>query len=255
VQTAPLSPDDPAYIGGFELLGRIGQGGMGQVYLGESPGGEPAAVKVIKPSVVDSTARLRFAQEIEILKTVYGTRIAQLLDADTDAQQPWLATEYVEGSDLGKHVMTYSPLPALLVLSLGATRAQTARCRAEHCSHTHPLAYTPPRTRRPLQLSPVTTPTPMKCQELHPYRRTPGRPPNAGSTAGPGESSAASPGSVDAIQIVSPVIDRVVRLQVSDPDSAQPGPLQCPPRSAVGRHHWDENAGGGRVLGPGSLDD
>lgn len=124
MQTTPLSPEDPAQIGGFELLGRIGQGGMGQVYLGESPGGEPAAVKVIKPSVVDSTSRLRFAQEIEILKTVWGARIAQLLDADADAEQPWLATEYVEGPDLGKHVMTHGPLPALLVLSLGATIAE-----------------------------------------------------------------------------------------------------------------------------------
>ncbi|MEH0443609.1 serine/threonine-protein kinase [Streptomyces sp. B21-102] len=124
MQTTPLSPEDPAQIGGFELLGRIGQGGMGQVYLGESPGGEPAAVKVIKPSVVDSTSRLRFAQEIDILKTVWGARIAQLLDADADAEQPWLATEYVEGPDLGKHVMTHGPLPALLVLSLGATIAE-----------------------------------------------------------------------------------------------------------------------------------
>ncbi|MBD3008393.1 serine/threonine-protein kinase [Streptomyces sp. 5-10] len=121
---APLSPEDPAELGGYELLGRIGHGGMGQVYLGESPGGEPAAVKVIKPSVVDSETRQRFAQEVEILKTVWGARIAALLDADVEADPPWLATEYVEGLDLSRHVGSHGPLPALLTASLGATLAE-----------------------------------------------------------------------------------------------------------------------------------
>jgi predicted Ser/Thr protein kinase len=124
VHIAPLSPDDPAELGGYELLGRIGQGGMGQVYLGESPGGEPAAVKVIKPSVVDSETRTRFAQEVEILKTIWGARIAALLDADPDAERPWLATEYVEGLDLSRHVAAHGPLPALLTAALGATLAE-----------------------------------------------------------------------------------------------------------------------------------
>ncbi|MEV1051079.1 serine/threonine-protein kinase [Streptomyces sp. NPDC049887] len=121
---APLSPDDPSELDGYELLGRIGQGGMGQVYLGESPGGEPAAVKVIKPSVVDSETRTRFAQEVEILKTIWGARIAALLDADPDAERPWLATEYVEGLDLSRHVAAHGPLPALLTAALGATLAE-----------------------------------------------------------------------------------------------------------------------------------
>ncbi|GAB3123818.1 serine/threonine-protein kinase [Streptomyces calidiresistens] len=121
---APLGPDDPAELGGYELLGRIGQGGMGQVYLGESPGGEPAAVKVIKPSVVDSGTRARFAQEVEVLKTIWGARIAALLDADPEAERPWLATEYVEGLDLSRHVAGHGPLPALLTAALGATLAE-----------------------------------------------------------------------------------------------------------------------------------
>ncbi|MFE0271564.1 protein kinase [Streptomyces sp. NPDC058992] len=121
---APLSPDEPSELGGYELLGRIGQGGMGQVYLGESPGGEPAAVKVIKPSVVDSETRTRFAQEVEILKTIWGARIAALLDADPDAERPWLATEYVEGLDLSRHLAAHGPLPALLTAALGATLAE-----------------------------------------------------------------------------------------------------------------------------------
>ncbi|MEU1801397.1 serine/threonine-protein kinase [Streptomyces sp. NPDC019937] len=121
---APLSPEDPTELGGYELLGRIGHGGMGQVYLGESPGGEPAAVKVIKPSVVDSETRQRFAQEVEILKAVWGARIAALMDADVESDPPWLATEYVEGLDLSRHVGTHGPLSALLTASLGATLAE-----------------------------------------------------------------------------------------------------------------------------------
>ncbi|MGW1651501.1 serine/threonine-protein kinase [Streptomyces atratus] len=124
MQTTPLSPEDPTELGGFELLGRIGHGGMGQVFLGESQGGEPAAVKVIKPTVVDSESRQRFAQEVEVLKTVWGPRIAAFLGADPEAEQPWLATEYVDGPDLGKHVTMHGPLPSLLVASLGATLAE-----------------------------------------------------------------------------------------------------------------------------------
>lgn len=124
MNAAPLSPEDPTELGGFELLGRIGHGGMGQVYLGESPGGEPAAVKVIKPSVVDSETRLRFAQEIEVLKTIWGPRIAAFLDADAEAEQPWLATEYIDGPDLRKHISTHGPLPLVLTASLGATLAE-----------------------------------------------------------------------------------------------------------------------------------
>ena len=124
MNAAPLSPEDPTELGDFELLGRIGHGGMGQVYLGESPGGEPAAVKVIKPSVVDSETRLRFAQEVEVLKTIWGPRIAAFMDADPEAEQPWLATEYVDGPDLRKHVATHGPLPAVLAASLGATLAE-----------------------------------------------------------------------------------------------------------------------------------
>ncbi|MFJ3207508.1 serine/threonine-protein kinase [Streptomyces flaveolus] len=124
MQITSLNPEDPPALGDFELLGRIGHGGMGQVFLGESLGGEPAAVKVIKPSVVDSESRLRFAQEIEVLKTIWGPRIAAFLGADAEAEQPWLATEYVDGPDLARHVKTHGPLPSVLTAALGAVLAE-----------------------------------------------------------------------------------------------------------------------------------
>ncbi|MEU7468633.1 serine/threonine-protein kinase [Streptomyces sp. NPDC044984] len=124
MQITPLNPEDPPSMGDFELLGRIGQGGMGQVFLGESLGGEPAAVKVIKPSVVDFESRQRFAQEIEVLKTIWGPRIAAFLGADAEAEQPWLATEYVDGPDLARHAKTHGPLPSVLTAALGAVLAE-----------------------------------------------------------------------------------------------------------------------------------
>ncbi|MFE2286245.1 serine/threonine-protein kinase [Streptomyces sp. NPDC059443] len=124
MSTTPLSPDDPAELGGFTLLGRIGHGGMGQVYLGESAAGEAVAVKVIKPTVVDSETRQRFAQEIEVLKTVWGPRVAAFVKADTESEQPWLATEYVEGPDLRRLLETRGLLPPLAAASLGATLAE-----------------------------------------------------------------------------------------------------------------------------------
>ncbi|MFD4550375.1 serine/threonine-protein kinase [Streptomyces sp. NPDC058467] len=124
MNAAPLSPEDPTELRGFELLGRIGHGGTGQVHLGESPGGEAAAVKVIKPSMVDSGTRLRFAQEIEVLKTIWGPRIAAFLDADAEAEQPWPATEYIDGPDLRKHINTRGPLPMVPAASVGATLAE-----------------------------------------------------------------------------------------------------------------------------------
>ncbi|MET7734299.1 protein kinase [Streptomyces sp. NPDC005402] len=61
---------------------------------------------------------------MEVLKTIWGPRIAGFLDADAEAEQPWLATEYIDGPDLRKHVHTHGPLPVVLTASLGATLAE-----------------------------------------------------------------------------------------------------------------------------------
>ncbi|MEV6009158.1 serine/threonine-protein kinase [Streptomyces sp. NPDC051976] len=120
----PLRDADPTAIGGYALVCRIGDGGMGQVFLGESPAGHQAAVKVIKPSILDEDTRLRFRSEVESLRTVYGPFVAAFVGADADADPPWLAVEYVNGPDLRSFVADYGPLPLVETASLGALLAE-----------------------------------------------------------------------------------------------------------------------------------
>ncbi|MEU2110708.1 protein kinase [Streptomyces sp. NPDC019507] len=120
----PLRDDDPKEIGGFTLVCRIGSGGMGHVFLGESAAGHQAAVKVIKPSVLDEDTRARFLSEVESLRTVYGPFVAAFVGSDADADQPWLAVEYVPGPDLRTLVAGMGPLPLPETASLGALLAE-----------------------------------------------------------------------------------------------------------------------------------
>ncbi|WP_069769914.1 serine/threonine-protein kinase [Streptomyces sp. LUP30] len=120
----PLRDEDPKEIGGFALVCRIGAGGMGQVFLGESAAGHQAAVKVIKPSVLDEDTRARFLSEVDSLRTVYGPFVAAFVGADADADQPWLAVEYVPGPDLRTFVTEHGPLPLAETASLGALLAE-----------------------------------------------------------------------------------------------------------------------------------
>lgn len=120
----PLRDEDPKDIGGFTLVCRIGSGGMGQVFLGESAAGHQAAVKVIKPSVLDEDTRARFLSEVESLRTVYGPFVAAFVGADADADRPWLAVEYVPGPDLRTLVAGQGPLPLAETASLGALLAE-----------------------------------------------------------------------------------------------------------------------------------
>lgn len=120
----PLRDGDPQEIGGFTLVCRIGSGGMGQVFLGESAAGHQAAVKVIKPSVLDEDTRARFLSEVESLRTVYGPFVAAFVGADAYADRPWLAVEYVPGPDLRTLVADLGTLPLPETASLGALLAE-----------------------------------------------------------------------------------------------------------------------------------
>lgn len=123
----PLRDDDPNVVGGYTLVCRIGSGGMGQVYLGESAAGHQVAVKVIKASELDEDSRARFVLEVESLKTVYGPFVAAFVGADARADHPWLAVEYVAGPDLRAFIDEHGPLPPAEVASLGALLAEGLR--------------------------------------------------------------------------------------------------------------------------------
>jgi eukaryotic-like serine/threonine-protein kinase len=108
-----LRTGDPPRIGPYRLLGRLGAGGMGQVYLGRSAGGRLVAVKVIRPGLAGEPGfRARFAREVAAARTVSGLFTALVLDADTDGPVPWLATAYVPGPSLAGAVDAQGPLPA-----------------------------------------------------------------------------------------------------------------------------------------------
>src|SRR5271170_4092861 len=102
--TAGLLLTDPVALGPYRLLGRLGGGGMGQVFLAESPGGL-VAVKVIRPELAaDAEFRARFAREVAAARKVSGAYTAALIDADTEGPVPWLATAYIAGPPLSAAV-------------------------------------------------------------------------------------------------------------------------------------------------------
>ncbi len=109
----PLEDEDPRRIGPIPLLGRLGAGGMGRVYLGVHEG-RYAAVKQVLPSVVaeDKDFLRRFGHELDNLARLPEEATAPLLAGDRDARPPWFATAYVPGITLREAVDLHGPLPA-----------------------------------------------------------------------------------------------------------------------------------------------
>ncbi|MGH3247170.1 MAG: protein kinase domain-containing protein, partial [Trebonia sp.] len=119
--TAGLLATDPVALGPYRLLGRLGGGGMGQVFLARSAGGRLVAVKVIRPEfAADPEFRARFTREVANAKNVSGMFTAVLVGADTEGPVPWLATAYIPGPPLSAAVRESGPLPLASVLPLAA---------------------------------------------------------------------------------------------------------------------------------------
>jgi serine/threonine protein kinase len=121
-----LQPGDPRAIGPYRLVGRLGQGGMGQVFLGVSPGGRPVAVKAIRAELAsDPQFRTRFRREVAAARRVSGVFTAMVVDADVDGPVAWLATAYVPGPSLAEAVDGHGPLPERSLLALTAGLAES----------------------------------------------------------------------------------------------------------------------------------
>jgi hypothetical protein len=120
-----LEAADPQHAGKYRLLGRLGQGGMGQVFLGQSPGGRLVAVKLIRAELAgDPDFRARFAREVVTARTISGIFTVPVVDADVDGPQPWLVTAYVDGPSLADAVASQGPVPPGQALTLAAGLAE-----------------------------------------------------------------------------------------------------------------------------------
>ncbi|WP_345465508.1 serine/threonine-protein kinase [Actinoallomurus oryzae] len=125
VPVAPLTRSDPAKVGPFRLLGRLGGGSMGQVYLAVSKTGRPVAVKVVRPHLAeDAHFRRRFAAEVAAVRRVDSPYTPAVIDADPQAEAPWMATAYIAGPSLGDAVNADGPLPPDVVMRLAAGIAE-----------------------------------------------------------------------------------------------------------------------------------
>ncbi|NJP66578.1 bifunctional serine/threonine-protein kinase/ABC transporter substrate-binding protein [Streptomyces spiramenti] len=121
----PLHSSDPTWVSGYRTLGRLGAGGMGMVLLGRSPDGVLAAIKLIRVEYADDAAfRTRFRREVAIARRVRNRWAVPVIDADTEAAAPWLATEFVPGPPLNEAIAGHGPFPEHGVRALGVMLAE-----------------------------------------------------------------------------------------------------------------------------------
>ncbi|MEV5200717.1 serine/threonine-protein kinase [Streptomyces sp. NPDC053720] len=121
----PLGPGDPAETGPYRIEAVLGAGGMGRVYLARTPAGSAVAVKLVhREYASDQGFRKRFEQEVAAARRVQGLYTVPVVDADLQADEPWLATAYVPGPALHDAVAGHGPLSATAALALTARVAE-----------------------------------------------------------------------------------------------------------------------------------
>jgi hypothetical protein len=124
----------PERLGPYRLLRRLGEGGMGVVYLAMDESGQPVAVKALHPQMAqEGNARRRLAREVETMRRVRSRYVAEVVNADLSAEPPYIVTRYVPGLTLDDVVSTGGPLTgqALARLACGLAQALAAIHAAE----------------------------------------------------------------------------------------------------------------------------
>ncbi|MER5972670.1 serine/threonine-protein kinase [Streptomyces sp. NPDC002055] len=123
-----LRAGDPAEIGGYPLEARLGSGGMGTVFLARTSSGRPVAIKLIHPQfAADDEFRIRFRQEVAAARRVSGAFTAAVVDAAPEAEQPWMATTYIQGHTLARRIATEGPLSGAELRRLAIGLAEALR--------------------------------------------------------------------------------------------------------------------------------
>ncbi|MGW0119570.1 serine/threonine-protein kinase [Streptomyces sp. NPDC003327] len=122
----PLTTGDPLRLGPYRLLGILGEGGMGKVYVGRDGSGAPAAVKVLRPELAhDQHLAQRFVREADMARAVTSTGVARVLGAQTEGGRPWIAAEFLAGPTLDEAIRAYGPMDVSTVRALAARLART----------------------------------------------------------------------------------------------------------------------------------
>ncbi|MFJ8766558.1 protein kinase domain-containing protein [Streptomyces clavifer] len=123
-----LRGGDPAEIGGYPLEARLGAGGMGTVFLARTSSGRPVAIKLIHQHFAgDDEFRIRFRQEVAAARRVSGAFTAAVVDAAPEAEQPWMATTYIEGLTLAQRIAANGPLNGAELRRLAIGLAEALR--------------------------------------------------------------------------------------------------------------------------------